>query len=1008
VKLPDPAPPGPDAGLLAAVAEAVQARSPIDWTAVESSSDNPVTRESIRQLKTIAEIADLHSRIRQPDVRSDQLADLLSQRESVSHDQDSLERWGPLRLLEKIGAGSFGDVFRAYEPRLDREVALKLLRQDDLHADITASAVIHEGRLLARVRHPNVVTIYGADRINGQVGIWMEFVRGETLAQALWDGGPFTADRVVAIGIDLCRALTAVHGAGLVHRDIKTQNVMCEADGRIVLMDFGAVAELTFDDASTGLAGSPLYLSPELFDGVEASPQSDIYSVGVLLYHLVTSEFPVRGRTIKDLRVAHRENKRIRLRDIRPDLPAQLIDAIETALSAAPDQRFATAEAMEATLRASLVVEDAEAATDTARRAHRPSSTVKRLVVACSAVIVAGVVVSFSLSSTTARARLWLYRAASLNPPAGTAVGSAAMLDATTSLRKLPFPAYMYLGGPSRDGHHISYTDLAGDLALLNPSSLSTRVLTHHSGFEHAEASIPSDDGQQVAYTWWAADGFYELRVIATDGTTPQTVLRGPDIEIPQPAGWSHDGKYLLISVQHKDGAYSLNLLRIADRVVVPLKNFGRRPPLSVSMSPDARFVVYDRVETQHRNKHDLFILSLEDLTETALIQSPADDLFALWTADGQHIVFVSDRTGTPDLWVIPVDDGTARSNPTLVSRNLGRVQPLGVTRDGSYYYSVLRGAVDVYLASIDFSSGNRPIDAEPQPVSPASVGTNRTVAWSASGRELAYVSMGGLSDPNSRESSLMIRNMQNGSTRELRPELVWFVGPVWSPGGETILVKGRDSRQRWGLHAVDVATAHVTPVVLADRPKDESDIGAYTWSADGGAVLYSRAGGGIVRHDVSTGQEIQLLDTNGLGLHGIHPARGFGLSPDGRLVGFSAFAPHGTSFDTVVDVTTIGGVPRELVRASHPDDVMFKAWAPDGHAIIVSRSNIAKSPTFTLWSVPISGDPPQRLGLSVDGLGDVAVDPTGKRIAFTAGMPLTEVWVLNNFLPGQHLSPQP
>jgi serine/threonine protein kinase len=119
---------------------------------------------------------------------------------------------GGLVLVERIGQGSYGDVYRAWDQRLDREVALKLLRGDG--ADLVGSTVIEEGRLLARVRHPNVLTVHGADRIDGRVGVWMEFVRGRTLERRLRENGVLSAQDVVRIGSVLCRALAAVHDAG--------------------------------------------------------------------------------------------------------------------------------------------------------------------------------------------------------------------------------------------------------------------------------------------------------------------------------------------------------------------------------------------------------------------------------------------------------------------------------------------------------------------------------------------------------------------------------------------------------------------------------------------------------------------------------------------------------------------------------------------------------------------------------------------------------------------------
>ena len=112
---------------------------------------------------------------------------------------------GSSQIIEHVGRGTFGDVYRAWDSRLDREVALKILRREERDDETHASTVIQEGRLLARVRHPNVVTVYGAERVDGQVGVWMEFVHGQTLEEELRDQGPFDVDRVMRIGIELSR-----------------------------------------------------------------------------------------------------------------------------------------------------------------------------------------------------------------------------------------------------------------------------------------------------------------------------------------------------------------------------------------------------------------------------------------------------------------------------------------------------------------------------------------------------------------------------------------------------------------------------------------------------------------------------------------------------------------------------------------------------------------------------------------------------------------------------------
>ena len=149
------------------------------------------------------------------------------------------ERWGRLELLELVGKGTFGEVYRARDAQLQREVAVKLLHVGRPH-DGLVDRMLHEARALARVQHPNVVIVHDAEERDGRVGLCMEFVRGRTLEQLLLAEGPRGAREAALIGQDLCQALAAVHAAGLVHRDVKAQNVMRENGGRVVLMDFGA------------------------------------------------------------------------------------------------------------------------------------------------------------------------------------------------------------------------------------------------------------------------------------------------------------------------------------------------------------------------------------------------------------------------------------------------------------------------------------------------------------------------------------------------------------------------------------------------------------------------------------------------------------------------------------------------------------------------------------------------------------------------------------------------
>ena len=248
----------------------------------------------------------------------------------------ALDRWGPFESLQRVGRGSFGEVYRAFDPTLQRHVALKLLLPRGLNSDDEADDLLREARAMARVRHPNVVPIYGVDRHGGRVGFWTDFVQGQTLWALLAAQGPLGPREAALVCIDVCRAVGAVHAAGLLHRDIKAGNVMREAGGRILLMDFGLTHER---GTHTSSSGTPAYMAPELLNGEPATIASDVYAMGVLLFYLLTGDSTVAGGIPSNPCGARR--RRRNLLDVRPDLPEALARVVGDGDNAAAEKRSA-------------------------------------------------------------------------------------------------------------------------------------------------------------------------------------------------------------------------------------------------------------------------------------------------------------------------------------------------------------------------------------------------------------------------------------------------------------------------------------------------------------------------------------------------------------------------------------------------------------------------------------------------------------------------------------------
>ncbi|MBV8205627.1 MAG: tetratricopeptide repeat protein [Acidobacteria bacterium] len=256
-------------------------------------------------------------------------------------------QWGNFQLLQRLGSGSFGEVYRAWDPVLEREVALKLLKPHGLELDEQYAAIVAEARAIARVRHPNIISVYGVDRREGRVGFWSDYVRGQTLDDFVATHGPCTAIQAAEMAADLCDALTAVHQAGLLHRDIKANNAMRADGGRVLLMDFGLSQELRF---AGGFAGTPPYMAPELHAGLAASVQTDIYAMGVLLLFLCTGGYPLResGQSGREI-------------ELPPAVSVALQQVVRKATSPDPQHRYPSAANMGSALREAAMGESLRA-----------------------------------------------------------------------------------------------------------------------------------------------------------------------------------------------------------------------------------------------------------------------------------------------------------------------------------------------------------------------------------------------------------------------------------------------------------------------------------------------------------------------------------------------------------------------------------------------------------------------------------------------------------------------
>jgi serine/threonine protein kinase len=261
---------------------------------------------------------------------------------------------GRYETLEEIGRGGFAVVYKARDPSLDRIVALKVLAPHLLWDASFAGRFRAEFETVTRLRHPNIVSVYEYDEVDGQPYIAMEYLPGVTLEQLLREvGEPLPLDRVLNLVQQLATALTYALRRGVVHRDVKPRNVMVGAADRVKLTDFGIakVAARTFQTTTGRIFGSPEYMSPEQAQGEELDHRSDVYSLGVVLYEMVTGRVPFSSDTPLSVMLGHCERQPPPPSALNPDLSAPVEAVVLKALAKSRDDRFQSASELAYNLR---------------------------------------------------------------------------------------------------------------------------------------------------------------------------------------------------------------------------------------------------------------------------------------------------------------------------------------------------------------------------------------------------------------------------------------------------------------------------------------------------------------------------------------------------------------------------------------------------------------------------------------------------------------------------------
>lgn len=886
-------------------------------------------------------------------------------------------------ISAQLGAGGMGEIYMARDTQLDRTVALKVLPSDLASDKDRMNRFVHEAKAASSLNHPNILTIHEIAEVDGVNLIVTEFVDGETL-RAKINRGPIATCDALELASQVASALTAAHEAGIVHRDIKPENIMLRRrDGIVKLLDFGlaklAEAPSAIDtEAATReflhtapgtVMGTVGYMSPEQARGLAVDARSDIWSLGVVLYEMISGETPFQAPTSTDVMVAILQKEPAPLREFTETPQLQWI--LTKALRKDKEERYQTAKELLTDLK--TLNHDLDFQT----QLHRTKSSEREAAL------------SPEKSQSFARRHLnWLV----LATLAVLAVGIAIFWPRTRPTQSLPLATLPKLSqltfaegieeypSWSPDGKQIAYSAELGGVRKIFIKQLD-------SGSETQLTSGTNDD----IHAAWSPDG---QRILFVRSKQPNEKLEpgdvfgafergdiwsidltsGKDSKLIENAfnpSFSPDGKTIAFDASwvgsHRiwiADAQGHNAQQISSDTSEVVAHVRPR------WSPDGSQLVFQNIE---RTKFNIRVIDLAQRKLTWVTNDLFNNVNPVWSRSGKFIYFSSDRGGGYNVWRIQVGgDGAAANVPQQLTTGAGLDVELAVSPDGTRLgLAILKQNADLWKLPVSPVSG--------KPTGPAQevITTTREDSrgsWSPDGAMIAFNS------DREGEMNLWLYSLADGSTRQLTRNAGGDFQPTWSPDGKTIVFFSSRSGDA-DIWTVDVQTGNLVRLTTGNS----IDINPF-YSPDGRYIAYQSD---------STGRpEVWVMNSDGTGARQLT-----------RVGVRGHFVRWNKSGSAVVFRSPYGDKPAVLQAFINGDE-------PQPLPEITGGSHISYSPDYqsimdvvghkTLWISPVAGGQPQKVFEFEDK--DVRIDypvwsPDGKWVLFDRFRPQGgDIWMMENF----------